>query len=105
VLVATALATLPSTTSVADAGPVAVSSAGGEPGIFGNPRGSASQMRPHSVSVWLVTTEPLGPAAALGFAPGTRPAVVDVVGETVAPEVLHADTHRVNTMSGARCRR
>ena len=61
--VATNLATLPSMTSVADAGPVDASSDGLEPGIFGKVLGSVSQMRPHAVSVWLVGDPPL-PAVA-----------------------------------------
>jgi len=50
--VATSRLTLPSMTSVADAGPLAASSDGCAPGISGKVLGSVSQMRPQSVSVW-----------------------------------------------------
>jgi hypothetical protein len=49
---------------MAEAGPAAASS-GVEPGMVGKPLGSVSQMRPQSVSVWLVAELPLAAAGAL----------------------------------------
>src|SRR5207302_1229366 len=56
---ATVAATLPGTARVADAGPLAPSSAGTEPAKRGKSAGIVSQMRPHAVSVWPVAAVPL----------------------------------------------
>src|SRR5436190_24262792 len=60
---ATVLAASPCTASTAEAGPAAALS-GVAPAMGGKSFGSESQMRPQSVSVWLVVELPLAAAGA-----------------------------------------
>src|SRR4029077_5867945 len=50
---------------MAEAGPLAASSEGVEPGMVGKPGGRLSQMRPQSVSDWLVADPALLAAAGI----------------------------------------
>src|SRR6478752_10444069 len=90
-MVATVLAASPSTVKTADAGPAAASSDGVEPVMAGKVAGSVSQIRPQSVSVWLVAEPPpLDAADAPEDGAAETGTGVDTLGATEAPLAVHA---------------